>query len=195
MKKEYFKNEVRRLLAGYSDEDIEKALEFYEEAIDDRMEDGMGEDEAVAAVGTPEEVARQIQMDQPLSKLVKQKVKEKEGMSTGKLVAIILTSPFWLPLAIVALTFVFVFVVVIMSLLFAALIVVGSLIAAAAGAILAGLVSVAFGGGFGSVISIGAAMVLLGIGILLIIPAKAISKGSVKLIGRFMRWIKHFFVK
>ena len=82
MNKEQFKQEIRTRLSDYSDEDINKALEFYDEAIDDRMEDGMSEDEAVAAIGTPEEVARQIQMDTPITTLVKNKVKGKGELKT-----------------------------------------------------------------------------------------------------------------
>jgi uncharacterized membrane protein len=38
-------------------EAVEERVNFYIESIEDRIEDGVPEEEAVAAVGTPEEVA------------------------------------------------------------------------------------------------------------------------------------------
>ena len=43
-----------------SPSDAVRALNYYEEMIDDRMEDGMSEEEAVAAVGHPDDVFRAV---------------------------------------------------------------------------------------------------------------------------------------
>ena len=43
-----------------SPSDAMRSLDYYEEMIDDRMEDGMSEEEAVAAVGHPDDVFRDI---------------------------------------------------------------------------------------------------------------------------------------
>ena len=47
-------------LAGYPKEDVEERLSFYSEMIEDRMEEGLTEEEAVAAVGSVEDIAAQI---------------------------------------------------------------------------------------------------------------------------------------
>lgn len=61
MKKEEFLEALRAGLAGTAD--AEQALAFYQEMIDDRMEDGMPEEEAVAQVGPLETVLAQAVQD------------------------------------------------------------------------------------------------------------------------------------
>ena len=75
MNKDSFLIKLASALAGLPEEDIEKSLEFYSEMIDDRIEDGLSEAEAVAAVGTIEEIRAQIVKDTPLAKIVKERVK------------------------------------------------------------------------------------------------------------------------
>ena len=60
MNKEEFLNALRSALAGLPQEDIEERLAFYSESIDDRVEDGLTEEEAVEAIGTVAEVRDQI---------------------------------------------------------------------------------------------------------------------------------------
>ena len=47
-------------LSGLPMEDIERSLDYYSEMIDDRMEDGLSEEEAVAAMGPVKEICAQI---------------------------------------------------------------------------------------------------------------------------------------
>lgn len=60
MTKQEFISELKSRLSGLSKEDLEKAAEYYGEAIDDCMEEGLSEEEAVSAMGPLEEVARTI---------------------------------------------------------------------------------------------------------------------------------------
>ena len=57
MTKQEFLDRLRRSLAGLPLEDAEERLAFYDEMIDDRMEEGLAEEEAVSSFGTPEEIA------------------------------------------------------------------------------------------------------------------------------------------
>lgn len=52
MRKEEFLTALRANLTGLSPEGVEKLVEFCSEMIDDRMEDGLTEEEAVAAAGS-----------------------------------------------------------------------------------------------------------------------------------------------
>ncbi len=60
MTKLEFLTTLREKLAGIPEEDLMGSVSFYSEMIDDRMEDGMTESEAVANVGDAEQIARQI---------------------------------------------------------------------------------------------------------------------------------------
>ncbi|MBR4295688.1 MAG: DUF1700 domain-containing protein, partial [Clostridia bacterium] len=62
-------------LSGLPQKEIEERLNFYSEMIEDRMEEGLSEEEAVAAIGSVDEIAEQIVADTPLSKIAKEKIK------------------------------------------------------------------------------------------------------------------------
>ena len=65
--------------------------------IDDRMEEGLAEEEAVSSFGTPEEIADQILSEIPLSRLVRERVKPKRALKAWEIVLLVLGSPVWLP--------------------------------------------------------------------------------------------------
>ena len=75
MNKTELLNSLRESLCGLPEEELTKSLDFYSEMIDDRIEDGMSEDEAVAAMGEPQEIADKILSAVSLPKLVKEKVR------------------------------------------------------------------------------------------------------------------------
>ena len=66
--------------------------------IDDRMEDGISEEEAVEGIGTVDQIYEQIMSDMPLVKLVKEKVKPKRKLKAWEIVLLTLGSPVWIPL-------------------------------------------------------------------------------------------------
>ena len=67
MCKQAFLDELRERLTGLPQEDIDERLDFYAEMIDDRVEEGLTEEEAVAAIGTVEEVFAQIVEETPFT--------------------------------------------------------------------------------------------------------------------------------
>ena len=67
MDKALFLDELRRRLSGLPQSDLDERLLFYSEMIDDRMEDGLTEEEAVAGIGSVDEIVEQIMAEIPLS--------------------------------------------------------------------------------------------------------------------------------
>ena len=100
MTKAEFLAELRAALAGLPEADIEKSLDFYSEMIDDRVEDGLSEEEAVAALGSIEDIKTQILKDIPITKIIKEKVKPKRSLSGLEITLLIVGFPIWLPLLI-----------------------------------------------------------------------------------------------
>lgn len=96
MNKKDFLAALDRSLNGLPKEDREKSLSFYEEMIQDRMEDGVSEEEAVAAIGSVEGITAQVLSDIPLTRLVKTKVMPRRALRAWELVLLILGSPLWL---------------------------------------------------------------------------------------------------
>ena len=87
--------ELKSKLAQLPEIEIEKHLSYYEEMIDDRIEDGMTEEEAVASLEDVSVIAERILMDTPITTLVKTKVKPKKGWTATAIVLAIIGSPIW----------------------------------------------------------------------------------------------------
>ena len=74
MNKQEFINELKCGLSGLSDADLNERLNFYSEMIDDRIEEGFSEEEAVAQIGSVNDIISQIASEMSLTKLVKEKI-------------------------------------------------------------------------------------------------------------------------
>lgn len=109
MDKSAFLAALQAALDGLPPEDTARWLAFYDEAIADRMEDGASETEAVAALGAPDEVARQILEELSLPQLVRAKMKPRRAWRAWEIVLLAVGSPVWLPLLLTAATLLFTF--------------------------------------------------------------------------------------
>ena len=65
MKRIEFLNQLKAQLWALPEADIQCSLDYYSEMIDDRMEDGLSEEEAVAAIGDLDEIVKQILNETP----------------------------------------------------------------------------------------------------------------------------------
>lgn len=92
MSKTTFLNSLRKELKPLPREDIRQYIDYYSEMIDDRMEDGLSEDGAVAALGSAADIAAQILTDNPPKPGRKFKIWE--------IVLLVLGSPIWLTLGL-----------------------------------------------------------------------------------------------
>ena len=100
MNKAEFLNELRTKLNGLPQNDIEERVSFYTEMIDDRVEDGMSEEEAIEQIGPVDKVVETIVSEIPLSKIVKAKVKPQKKMPVWAIVLLVLGFPVWFPILI-----------------------------------------------------------------------------------------------
>ena len=117
MNKQEYLSAIRVRIPKMPTEDMERFIAYYSEMIDDRMEDGMTEEEAVAMMDTPDDAVDQILEDTPLSKIVKQKIKPTHRLRAWEIVLIVLGSPVWVPLLLTAGILVLSMLVVVFSLL------------------------------------------------------------------------------
>ena len=102
MNKQEFLEQLKGRLSGLPAADVDERLDFYSEMIDDSIEEGLSEEEAVSQVGTVNDVARQIIGEIPLSKIVKENVKPKRRLRAWEIVLLVLGSPGWVSLLIAA---------------------------------------------------------------------------------------------
>ena len=95
---------LREKLSVISQEDAERSVDYYSEIIDDRIEDGLAEEEAVAALGNLDDIVTQILADVAmLSKAntnKSNKQSKKFELKPWMIAAIILGSPVWMSLVV-----------------------------------------------------------------------------------------------
>ena len=75
MRKQEFLTALQTRLSGLPQEDVEERVSFYGEMIDDRVEEGLSEEDAVTAIGPIDAIAEQTLSEIPLTKLVREKVR------------------------------------------------------------------------------------------------------------------------
>lgn len=99
MNKEQFLARLRQRLDGLPEDAAQPSLDYYREMIEDRMEDGLSEEEAVEAMGTPDDAAGQIWMAAPLPALRKTSARRRSrGWKAWEIALLVLGSPVWAPL-------------------------------------------------------------------------------------------------
>lgn len=195
MNKAEFIAALREKLSVMPQEDIQKSLDYYIEIIDDMTEDGLSETEAVEAVGSVDEIASQILMDIPLSKLVKAKVTPKRTLRGWEIVIIILGFPLWFPLITAAVSIAFSVYAVLWSVIITLYAVVFSLFVSATACLVTSFVSIFTGGTARGVVLLGVSLFCLGAGILMLFVSNLATKLVIKLSKSIIKGIKSFLVK
>lgn len=194
MTKAEFLGALAQRLNGLPLGDIEKSLDYYREMIDDRMEDGMSEEEAVAALGPVEEIARQIWMDTSLPKLIKSKAKREQDLRAWEIVLLVLGSPLWIPLLLAGVLIFLSLYLVLWSLVLVCYAVdLSFAVAALAG--VAGIVgSLLSGLPIQAALWLGAGLFCGGGAILLFFGCNQITLGIARASKGMMRWLKARFI-
>lgn len=195
MNKAEFLAELRTALTGLPAEDIEERVAFYSEMIDDRMEEGVGEEEAIAQTGQITEIVSQTIAETPLHKLVKENARTRKPMSTGALVLFIVGSPLWLALVIAAAAVLFALYVVLWALLAALWAVEASFIISAAACLVGSVYVFAQGEPLYALMCLGAGLFLAGVSIFLFFGCLEASKGIVRLTKKIAIGIKSLFIR
>ena len=194
MNKEKFLDALRRRLSGLPQEDIDERIAFYEEMIDDRMDEGLSEEEAVSRIGSVEEIARQIMSEIPLQKLVKEKISPKRSLKAWEIILLVLGSPVWIPLIIAAIAVLLALYVVMWAVVICFYAVDVSFVAGTLACIVGLFVSLMVGNLAVALFFLGAGLALAGLTILMFFVCIGITKAVIKLTGWMLLRIKISFV-
>lgn len=194
MKKEEFLSELRNKLNGLPKDDVDNRISFYSEMIDDRIDDGKTEEEAVADIGTVDDVVNDIAKDTPLVKLVKEKVKPKRSLRAWEIVLIVLGFPLWFPLLLVAFILCLVAYILLWVLVIVSYAVELSLIAGAIGGIVI-FFAYLFGGGEVNLMVLGTSIMCAGASVLMFFGCVGATKVSIKLSKAIINGIKSSIIK
>jgi uncharacterized membrane protein len=97
MTKKEFLSRLRRRLRRLPTAELRERIGFYSEIIDDKIEEGLSEAEAVAEAGNIDEIADQISEDIADAS---DGGKQRREVSAWQIVLLIVGSPVWLPILI-----------------------------------------------------------------------------------------------
>lgn len=194
MSKQEFLVQLRKGLSGFPQGDIEERVTFYSEMIDDRIEEGITEEEAVAAIGRVDEIVKQVIAETPLAKIAKERIKSKRRSRAGEIVLLVLGSPIWLSLLIAAFAVILSLYASLWSVVISLWAVFGLLIGCAFGGVVAGVVFACSGNAPSGIALLAAGIVCAGLSIFMFYGCKAATKGILLLTKKMALGIKTLFV-
>ena len=194
MNKQEFFARLQNALSGLPREDIEERLTFYSEMIDDRMEEGLTEEEAVAEIGPVDEVVAQIMAEIPLSRLVKERVRPKRALRAWEIFLLVLGSPVWLPLLLAGIAVIFALYVAVWAVIISLWAVEVSLAGSSLGGAISAVVACFQGRGITGIALLGIGILCAGLTIFWFFGCREITKGILLLTKKTALGIKTLFI-
>lgn len=195
MNKQEFLMQLKSGLSGLPKEDVEERLEFYSEMIDDRVEEGFLEEEAIQGVGDIEEIINQMVGEIPLSKLVKQKIKQTKQLRAWEITLLIIGSPLWLSLLIAVIAVGLSVYIAMWAVVISLWSVFGAIVGCAMGGVVAGIIGAIKGDVYSGIAMIGAGIICIGLSIFAFYGCKAITNGILLLTKKISVGIKNCLIK
>ena len=172
MDKKAFLSQLKKGLSDLPQTDINERLNFYSEMIDDYMEEGLSEEEAVNRIGAVNEIAAQILADaSPAPK----------KRSPWKIAAIILGSPIWFSLLIAVFAVILSLYGTLWSVIVSLWSVFVALVSCAFAGLLCGVGLAVSGFAIPGLAMVGAALVCVGLSVFTFYGCKAATKAAVLL--------------
>ena len=195
MNKQEFLAKLREGLSGLPEDEIQERISFYSEMIDDRIDEGLSEQQAVEQIGNADEIISQIIAEVPLAKLVKQKINRKRGFKFWEVLCLALGAPIWLSLLIGAFCVLVSLYAVVWSVIISLWAVFASMIACAFAGVAAGIVIALGGKAVSGIALLGAGIFCAGFSIFAFFVCKAITKATAIITKKIVFSIKNCFVK
>lgn len=104
MVRKKFDKKLRKSLKGLSRQERQEVIDYYNEMIDDSIESGKTEEQAIEELGSPEDLAKKILSEnysvEPISADKGSGEKKKSSLKPLWIVLIIIGSPVWISLAV-----------------------------------------------------------------------------------------------
>jgi len=198
MNKLEFLDALQARLSSLPESEIHRILGYYAEMIDDRVESGMSEEEAVAALGSLDSIIESIMYDLSIPTLVRARVKEsshKFGNKALWVILVILTFPFWFPAVMACFGAVFSIFMALWGVIIGLFVAIGVLAVSGVGCIAGGFFFLFTRPLPMALFTLGVGCILTGVTIFMIKPIKHIAKWIGKGISSLVRKIKALLFK
>ena len=197
MNKQEFFDALKNELSHLPKSEVEERLNFYSEMIDDRIEEGDSEEEAVLAVGSVADVALQIRNDASSVRGEDEKIKkeEKKELRGWQIALLIVGAPLWIPLVIAAVAVILALYAVLWSLIVSAWAVFGTFAGCLLGGVGSGIILMCTNNLPIGLAMIGAGFVCGGLAILAFFGCLAATKASARFSKKIVIGIVNIFRK
>ena len=195
MTKLNFLFELREKLKGLPQNEIDERLNFYSEMIEDMVEEGFSEEEAVKKIGSVKDISEQIISEIPLSKIAKERIKPKRKIKPWETTLIVVGSPIWISLLVVFFSVIFALFVSLWSVIISLWATFVSFIVCGFAAVFVGIAFCFMQKGVLGLAMIGVGLICLGFGILMFLASHYATKGTVLLTKKTVLGIKKCFIK
>ena len=189
MTKEDFLNQLKKKIAELPSRDAEKFIDYYSEMIEDRIEDGIPEETAVADLGGVDDVASQILSD------ISQTEKKQGRFRVWEIVLIVLGSPVWIMLLLAAVMILIAVYLVIWSLVLAAWSVTFAFAAASVGCLVRSISVLFLPDCFQFMIYLGLALIFGGLSVPMFLGVQKFSLLIVRVSKNIIVGIKSLFLR
>lgn len=193
MNKKEFTARLRRGLKGLPQKEIEERVIFYSEMIDDKIEEGFSEADAVASVGDVDTIISQIIPE--ASSVKKEKTVQKRRMKAWEIVLLVLGSPIWFSLAVAVISVIFSLYGALWAVIISLWAVFASFVACALVGVVLGIALVFFTNPFTGIAMIGAGIILAGLSIFVFFACHLATRGTLILAQKTVIGIKNAFTK
>ena len=196
MNKKEFLLALKESLRGLPTSDIEERVSFYAEMIDDRMEEGISEADAIAAIGSVEDLSTEIIASTSLTRIAKVKLKPQGRLSTHEILLLTIGSPLWVSLAIAAGSALLAIYLSFWSVLISFWASFAALAGCAVGGLMGGGIFFVLGENYTAAIAtIGACLVCAGLAILAFFGCKALTRLFLHLTKKTILCVKKRLIK
>ena len=195
MNKREFLARLRAGLRGLPREDVEERVIFYSEMIDEGLEEGLSEAEAVGKLGPVGDVVAQILADMPPIDPVREKTGPRGRVRAWEIVLLILGFPVWFPLLLAAFAVVLAAVIVLWSLVVSLWAVDASLLGCALGGAVSAAAFLLRGNGLTAAVMLAAGLCCAGLAIFFFFGCRAFTKGALWLTKKTASGVKHLFIR
>ena len=195
MNKREFLECLAKGLSCLPQKDIEERVSFFEEMIDDYIEEGMSEEEAVARVGSIDEIVSQTVAEAPLVTLVKERARSTRRPQAWEIVLLAVGSPVWVPLALAALAVMLALFLSAWSVVVALWATAFSVAVCAPVSVALGIVYIAQGSPIAGLCGVACGLVLGGLAIFSFFGCRALWRIFWRLTRRMPVWIKNCFIR
>ena len=193
--KQEFLAKLRKGLYGLPQNEVEERLAFYSEMIDDRIEEGLSEEEAVLAVGTVEKIVEQVVGEIPLAKIAKERILPKRRLNAAEISLLAIGSPIWFSFVISVAAVIFSVYASLWAIVVSLWSVFASLAVCGVAGLPACIIFFAGGNATPAIFTLALGLVSSGLSVFTFYGCIASTKGMLIITKKLSFWIKNCFIK